>query len=93
MPDPLSPLLAPRPATPQVRIGNYKGEEVHVPFSSLLPMVHPNDFVLGGWDISGEAGWRQRARRRCIAHARRARCSRLASLPTAGPSARITFVL
>ncbi|KAL4426816.1 hypothetical protein ABPG77_006602 [Micractinium sp. CCAP 211/92] len=36
-----------------VRIGNYKGEEVHVPFSSLLPMVHPNDFVLGGWDISG----------------------------------------
>lgn len=36
-----------------VRVGNYKGEEIHVPFSSLLPMVHPNDFVLGGWDISG----------------------------------------
>ena len=36
-----------------MRVGNYKGEEVHVPFSSLLPMVHPNDFVLGGWDISG----------------------------------------
>ena len=34
-------------------MGNYRGEEVHVPFSSLLPMVHPNDFVLGGWDISG----------------------------------------
>ncbi|KDD74931.1 myo-inositol-1-phosphate synthase [Helicosporidium sp. ATCC 50920] len=34
------------------RVGNYKGEEVHVPFSSLLPMVHPNDIVLGGWDIS-----------------------------------------
>lgn len=39
----------------QVRVGNYRGEEIHVPFSSLLPMVHPNDFVLGGWDISG--GW------------------------------------
>lgn len=36
-----------------VRVGNYKGEEVHVPFSGLLPMVHPNDIVLGGWDISG----------------------------------------
>lgn len=36
-----------------VRVGNYRGEEIHVPFSSLLPMVHPNDFVLGGWDISG----------------------------------------
>jgi len=27
--------------------------DVHIPFSSLLPMVHPNDIVLGGWDISG----------------------------------------
>jgi myo-inositol-1-phosphate synthase len=35
-----------------VRVGNYKGEEVHAPFSALLPMVHPNDLVLGGWDIS-----------------------------------------
>jgi myo-inositol-1-phosphate synthase len=35
------------------RVGNYKGEEMHVPFSSLLPMVHPNDMVIGGWDISG----------------------------------------
>lgn len=43
-------------AAAQVRVGNYRGEEIHVPFSSLLPMVHPNDFVLGGWDISGE-GW------------------------------------
>uniref|UniRef100_A0A1D1ZPW7 inositol-3-phosphate synthase n=1 Tax=Auxenochlorella protothecoides TaxID=3075 RepID=A0A1D1ZPW7_AUXPR len=34
------------------RVGNYQGEEVHVPFSSLLPMVHPNDIVVGGWDIS-----------------------------------------
>jgi len=35
-----------------VRIGNADGKEVYVPFSSVLPMVHPNDIVLGGWDIS-----------------------------------------
>ena len=34
------------------RVGNYKGEEVYVPFNKLLPMVHPNDIVLSGWDIS-----------------------------------------
>jgi myo-inositol-1-phosphate synthase len=28
------------------------GKDVFVPFSSMLPMVHPNDLVLGGWDIS-----------------------------------------
>merc|ERR1719198_99601 len=26
--------------------------DVYVPFSSLLPMVNPNDVVIGGWDIS-----------------------------------------
>lgn len=36
-----------------VRVGNYEGEEVFTPFKSLLPMVEPNDVVLGGWDISG----------------------------------------
>ena len=35
-----------------VRVGNYLGEEAFTPMSSLLPMVHPNDIVLGGWDIS-----------------------------------------
>lgn len=35
------------------RVGNFNGEEVHTPFSSLLPMVHPNDMEIGGWDISG----------------------------------------
>ena len=29
------------------------GQDVHVPVSDVLPMVHPNDLVLGGWDISG----------------------------------------
>lgn len=28
------------------------GEEVHIPFHDMLPMVHPNDLVIGGWDIS-----------------------------------------
>jgi len=26
--------------------------DTYVPFSSMLPMVHPNDLVIGGWDIS-----------------------------------------
>ncbi|KIK05844.1 hypothetical protein K443DRAFT_638736 [Laccaria amethystina LaAM-08-1] len=38
-----------------VRIGTEPvfGKEVHVPVSDVLPMVYPNDLVLGGWDISG----------------------------------------
>eukprot|EP00049_Salpingoeca_infusionum_P018724 m.358507 g.358507 ORF g.358507 m.358507 type:complete len:525 (-) comp18163_c0_seq1:103-1677(-) len=28
------------------------GKDVHVPVSSMMPMVHPNDIVFGGWDIS-----------------------------------------
>ncbi|KAG6891010.1 hypothetical protein C0992_010983 [Termitomyces sp. T32_za158] len=38
-----------------VRIGTdpSTGHDVHVPVSDVLPMVHPNDLVLGGWDISG----------------------------------------
>lgn len=28
------------------------GEEVNVPFHDMLPMVHPNDLAVGGWDIS-----------------------------------------
>ncbi|KAG5644067.1 hypothetical protein DXG03_009157 [Asterophora parasitica] len=38
-----------------VRIGTdaATGNDVHVPVSDVLPMVHPNDLVLGGWDISG----------------------------------------
>lgn len=28
-------------------------EEIHIPFHDMLPMVHPNDLVIGGWDISG----------------------------------------
>ena len=36
-----------------IRIGsNQFGKEVHIPFSSILPMVHPNEIVIGGWDIN-----------------------------------------
>ena len=27
-------------------------KDVNIPFHDVLPMVHPNDLVLGGWDIS-----------------------------------------
>lgn len=27
-------------------------QEINIPFHNLLPMVHPNDLVIGGWDIS-----------------------------------------
>ncbi|KKK19082.1 hypothetical protein P175DRAFT_0259884 [Aspergillus ochraceoroseus IBT 24754] len=27
-------------------------EEINIPFHDMLPMVHPNDLVIGGWDIS-----------------------------------------
>jgi len=38
-----------------IKLGNDKatGDEVHIPFHDILPMVHPNDLVIGGWDISG----------------------------------------
>ncbi|KAJ3479316.1 hypothetical protein NLG97_g8350 [Lecanicillium saksenae] len=27
-------------------------KEVNIPFHNILPMIHPNDLVIGGWDIS-----------------------------------------
>jgi myo-inositol-1-phosphate synthase len=38
-----------------VRLGSAGGRDVYVPFNAVLPMVHPNDFVIGGWDISGQS--------------------------------------
>lgn len=29
------------------------GKEINIPFHDILPMVQPNDLVVGGWDISG----------------------------------------
>ncbi|EKX54361.1 hypothetical protein GUITHDRAFT_91609 [Guillardia theta CCMP2712] len=35
-----------------IRIGNNEcGDNVYIPFKNLLPMVNPNDLVIGGWDI------------------------------------------
>lgn len=37
-----------------IKLGNdaATGDEVNIPLYDLLPMVHPNDLVIGGWDIS-----------------------------------------
>lgn len=38
-----------------VRLGNdASGNAVHVPLRNLLPTVHPNDLVVGGWDICSD---------------------------------------
>lgn len=38
-----------------MKLGNDSktGEEINIPFHNVLPMAHPNDLVVGGWDISG----------------------------------------
>jgi len=38
-----------------IKLGNdaTTGEEVNIPLHDLLPMVHPNDLFISGWDISG----------------------------------------
>mmetsp|Transcript_21558 Transcript_21558/g.37002 ORF Transcript_21558/g.37002 Transcript_21558/m.37002 type:complete len:519 (-) Transcript_21558:133-1689(-) len=35
-----------------IRIGAAEGRDIYVPMKNVLPMVEPNDLVLGGWDIS-----------------------------------------
>ena len=35
-----------------IRIGSDGNRDIFIPFSSVLPMVHPNDLVIGGWDIN-----------------------------------------
>jgi len=42
-----------RASTMRLGVNPATGRDVNVPVSDLLPMVHPNDLVLGGWDISG----------------------------------------
>jgi len=38
-----------------VKIGaTADGEDVYIPMRDVLPAVHPNDIVVGGWDISGK---------------------------------------
>jgi myo-inositol-1-phosphate synthase len=40
-------------STTKLGVDSKSGKDVHIPFHDLLPMVHPNDLVVGGWDISG----------------------------------------
>ncbi|ORY73660.1 myo-inositol-1-phosphate synthase [Protomyces lactucae-debilis] len=36
-----------------VKLGiDEQGDDFYVPFNQVLPMVNPNDLVIGGWDIS-----------------------------------------
>ena len=42
-----------RASTVRLGMDPASGKDIHVPVSDVLPMVHPNDLVLGGWDISG----------------------------------------
>ncbi len=42
-----------RASTVSIGVDPATGKDVYVPVSDVLPMVHPNDLVLGGWDISG----------------------------------------
>ena len=37
-----------------VKIGCDKSQEVYIPMNQLLPLVNPDDLVVGGWDISSE---------------------------------------
>jgi myo-inositol-1-phosphate synthase len=40
-------------STTKLGVDSNTGKEIYIPFHDLLPMVHPNDLVVGGWDISG----------------------------------------
>jgi myo-inositol-1-phosphate synthase len=40
-------------STTKLGIDSKTGADINIPFRDLLPMVHPNDLVVGGWDISG----------------------------------------
>ena len=42
-----------RASTVRLGLDATTGKDVHAPLCELLPMVHPNDLVVGGWDISG----------------------------------------
>jgi myo-inositol-1-phosphate synthase len=44
-----------RASTLRLGVDPTTGSDVHVPLSSVLPTVHPNDLVIGGWDISSAA--------------------------------------
>lgn len=35
------------------KIGVQGSQEIYLPMNQILPLVNPNDVVIGGWDISG----------------------------------------
>ena len=39
-------------STTKLGIDATTGKEVNIPLHSMLPMAHPNDLVIGGWDIN-----------------------------------------
>jgi len=39
-------------STTKLGTDSSSGKEINIPFHDLLPMIHPNDLVVGGWDIS-----------------------------------------
>ena len=39
-------------STVKLGINAKTGQDVNMPLHHMLPMVHPNDLVIGGWDIS-----------------------------------------
>lgn len=39
-------------STVNIGLDSQTGQDVWIGFNQLLPMVHPNDLVVGGWDIS-----------------------------------------
>jgi myo-inositol-1-phosphate synthase len=40
-------------STMKLGVDSATGDEINLPIHNMLPMVHPNDLVIGGWDISG----------------------------------------
>ncbi|KAF7193959.1 Inositol-3-phosphate synthase [Pseudocercospora fuligena] len=40
-------------STTKLGIDEETGGDVNIPLQKMLPMVHPDDLVIGGWDISG----------------------------------------
>lgn len=40
-------------STTKLGVDSETAQDINIPFHDLLPMVHPNDLVVGGWDISG----------------------------------------
>ena len=39
-------------STIKLGVDSETDKEVNIPFHDVLPMVHPNDLIVGGWDIS-----------------------------------------